>query len=118
MDMSIALGRLTLDDFDYSMRLMPAIDTLNAHIGHAVLRDGKIDMLHQHIGLSLLEGTRLDARYVAPDSAAIVAAGPYPPADVPADTVVAEPWTVEIDSIFFDRSHALYTTAVYAHCRA
>ncbi len=111
MDMSIALGRLTLDDFDYSMRLMPAIDTLNAHIGHAVLRDGKIDMLHQHIGLSLLEGTRLDARYVAPDSAAIVAAGPYPPADVPADTVVAEPWTVEIDSIFFDRSHALYTTA-------
>jgi len=114
MRMSIALEQLALDDFVYSMRMMPTIDTLQARMGHAMLRDGVIDMYNQRINLKMLKGSRLDARYIAPDSAAIADAGPYPPADAPADTAAAyaaPPWTVEIDSIFFDRSHALYTTA-------
>lgn len=109
-EMSIALGRLQLDDFAYTMRLMPSIDTLSAHIKSAVLAHAAIDMYGQTVKLGSLTGCGLDARYIAPDSAAVAAGGPYPEAQ--ADTVAAsKPWTVEIDSLAFSRSHALYATA-------
>lgn len=109
--MNISLGNIALDDFAYTMRLMPSIDTLTAHIPTGLLTDGLIDLYHQQIHLKCFEGNGLNARYVAPDSAAIALAGPYP-VEQPADSVpAAEPWTVRIDSIDFDNSHALYTTA-------
>ena len=107
--MTIRTGRIALVDFAYTMRLMPSIDTLTAHIDSAVIGEGTIAMLDQRIRLRDFTGRGLDARYIAPDSAAVVAAGPYPEASP--DTSATAPWTVEIDSIAFDRSHALYTTA-------
>jgi len=111
--MRIRAGKLTLHDFDYSMRLMPTIDTLSAHIPYAVAEAGDINLLEQKIVLSSLIGSGLYARYIMPDSAAVVLGGPYPDAAVQsADrVVVSEPWTVSIDSIAFDDSKALYTTA-------
>ncbi len=106
--MRIKAGNLALDDFTYSMRLMPTIDTLRAHIGHAVLNGGNIDLENQRIALGTFSGQGLDARYIVPDSAMIAACGPYPVA--PADTA-SMPWVVEIDSISFDHSRALYATA-------
>lgn len=109
--MSIALKRLRLADFTYAMRLMPSIDTLSTHISDAKLADGLVDLYHQRIKLGSFSGSRLDARYITPDSAAIAAAGPYPESQVqPADTA-STPWTVEIDSIAFNHSHALYALA-------
>ncbi len=106
--MSIALGRLRLEDFRYSMRLMPSIDTLTAVISSAKLESGLIDLEKQHITLGTFSGRGLDARYIAPDSAAIAQAGPYPEAN---DSSTSAPWTVEIDSIAFSGSKGLYTTA-------
>ncbi|MDE6196779.1 MAG: translocation/assembly module TamB [Muribaculaceae bacterium] len=111
--MSFKVGRIALDDFTYSMRLMPSIDTLTAHIASSALVGGDIDLYRQSIKLGSFSGTGLDARYIAPDSAAIAAGGPYPDAaEEAADSAATSaPWTVAIDSIAFDRSHALYTTA-------
>lgn len=111
--MRITAGSLSLRDFDYSMRLMPTIDTLSAHIPYAVAKGGDINLLEQNISLASFIGSGLDARYIVPDSAAIALGGPYPDAaELAADSaVVSKPWTVSIDSIAFDKSAALYATA-------
>ncbi|MDO4320511.1 MAG: translocation/assembly module TamB domain-containing protein, partial [Bacteroidales bacterium] len=105
--MSIALGRLELDDFTYRMRLLPTIDSLGANITRGVLSDGNIDMIKQTIDLKTFSGSRLDVAYITPDSAT-VAATPIIPES--ADTAATAPWTVTIDSIAFTDSKALYTT--------
>ena len=111
--MRIRARNLTLRDFDYSMRLMPTIDTLSTHIIHAVATNGDINLFEQTIMLASFVGSGLDARYIVPDSAAIAVGGPYPDeAEALSDTIVSsKPWTVSIDSIAFDRSAALYATA-------
>lgn len=106
--MKIRLGELRLDDFTYSMRMMPTIDTLSAEIKSSVLSGGEIDLLAQTIKLHRFEGRGLDARYIAPDSASIAAGAPYPTSG---DSTVSAPWTITIDSIGFTGSKALYTTA-------
>lgn len=106
--MSIALGRLKLNDFTYTMRLMPSIDTLSTQIADAELADGLIDLYNQKVKLGHFSGEYLDARYITPDSASIAAAGPYPES-LPTDTATASaPWTVEIGNIAFAHSHAIY----------
>lgn len=104
-DMTIDLGRLSLRNFTYKLHLLPSIDSLGTNIKEAVLADGRIDMKAQTIGLRTFTGTGLDATYIAPDSATI-ASVPV----VPESTSASAPWTVEIDSIRFDRSSGLYTT--------
>lgn len=107
--MRIELGRLRLDDFGYSMRMLPTIDTLSAVMAHAELRKGSIDMLSQKILLDAFSGHHLDARYIAPDAETAAQYAVIPAAD--SDSEQTQPWIVSIDSIFFDHSHALYTTA-------
>ena len=60
--MRIRTRNLTLRDFDYSMRLMPAIDTLSTHITHAVATNGDINLFEQEIMLASFVGSGLDAR--------------------------------------------------------
>lgn len=108
--MSIALDRIALDDFTYTMRMMPTIDTLSAHIAASELRDGLVDLFNQKIDLASFKGRGLSARYIVPDSATLAASGPYPLA-ASSDTVTSAPWTVAIDSIDFHGGDALYATA-------
>ena len=108
--MSIALDRIALDDFTYTMRMMPTIDTLSAHIAASELRDGLVDLFNQKINLASFKGRGLSARYIVPDSAMLAASGPYPVA-ASSDTVTSAPWTVAIDSIDFHGGDALYATA-------
>lgn len=112
--MSIHLEHMVLSDFVYSMHMMPAIDTLRAVISRGELRNGLVDLYEQKVALRSFTGRRLDARYIAPDSAAIAAFAPMQAAldrAALADTSTTAPWTVAIDSIGFNASRALYTTA-------
>lgn len=105
-DMLIDVKRLGLEDFTYSMRLLPTIDSLGATIGRGELIAGRIDLKGQTVDLGTFSGSGLRAAYIAPDSATIAAT-----TVVPADTsTTSAPWTVRIDSLAFDRSSALYTT--------
>lgn len=103
-DMTLRLGRVRLRQLDYTMRMLPVIDSLSTHIADATLLEGNIAMREQSISLRSLIGSGLAAAYIAPDSATI-AATPVAPESAP-----SAPWTVTIDSIAFDSSRALYTT--------
>lgn len=105
--MSINIGNVYLDDFDFSMRMMPTIDTISAIFPQAALYGGKIDLLEQSIDLGTFRGKGLAARYIVPDSARIAQYGPVPV--TPADST-SKPWTVKIKNVDFTGSQALYTT--------
>lgn len=106
-DLKILLRRMELDDFTYSMRMLPVIDSLGATIPRGVIDNADINLLDQKINIGGFVGEGLDAAYIAPDSATIAATPIVAPA--PVDTS-AMPWTIEIDTIGFDHSKALYTT--------
>ena len=105
-EMSIRLGRLALHDFSYTMRLLPTIDSLGATISNGVLSDGLIDLKSQIVNLKEFSGLGLDVAYIAPDSATIAST----PVVTAVDTVASAPWTIQIDSLDFAGSKALYTT--------
>lgn len=104
--MLIDVRRLALDDFTYTLRLLPSIDSLGANIGHGLLEKGEINMLAQTVKIGTFTGRGLDVAYIAPDSATVAAT------HVPetSDTSTTKPWTVTVDSIGFNASKALYTT--------
>ncbi len=105
--LEISLNRLKLTDFAYDMRMMPTIDSLGAHFDDVLLSDGQISLTGQTVRLRSLTGSGLDASYIAP---AVADAAPAPVAETAPGTA-SRPWTVEIDSISFSGSKALYTTA-------
>jgi len=107
MNMSIDIGRLRLDDFEYAMRMMPTIDTLTACMARSEITDGKIDLFNHQISLHSFRGHALDVRYIMPDSAS-AAANDLPSVSTPTDDAVVAPWTVTIDTIAFADSKALY----------
>ena len=105
-EMSIRLGRLSLHDFSYTMRLLPTIDSLGATISNGVLSDGLIDLKSQIVNIKEFSGLGLDVAYIAPDSATIAST----PVVTAVDTLASAPWTIQIDSLDFAGSKALYTT--------
>jgi len=105
--LEIGLDRLKLTDFAYDMRMMPTIDSLGTHFDSAILSQGHISLTGQTVRLRSLAGNGLDASYIAPASADAI---PATVAGAAPDTT-SRPWTVEIDSIAFSHSKALYTTA-------
>lgn len=107
--MSIEIGDISLRDFGYKMRMMPTIDTLSTHFATAEISNGVIDMYRQRISIHSLHGSAMDARYIAPDSTTIAMTQVIDTKEQ-IDSVASLPWTIEIDSISFDKSHALYTS--------
>lgn len=108
--MKIMLKHLQLDDFTYKMSMLPTIDSLGTTIGHGTLLNGEIDLGKQTLKLQSIIGDSLSATYIAPD-AATAAAYPTTPDDPNAPP--SEPWTINIDTISFTGSNALYTTRGY-----
>ena len=103
--MKVNVRDLDLRDFQYSMRMLPTIDSLGAAIPEAKAKGIAIDLLKQTIGVGSFTGDGLDAAYIAPDSATIAATPVVPPS-----TSTSAPWTIRIDTIGFTDSKALYTT--------
>lgn len=106
-DMAIVLHNLRLDDFAYSMRMLPTIDSLGARMPQAVIERLNVNLRRQTIDLHSLTGSDLGVAYIVPDSATI-ATTPVVPVDTTAPA--AEPWTIKIDTIGFSGGDALYTT--------
>lgn len=105
--MSIRLGRMELVDLNYSMKLLPTIDSLGATIAKGMINDGLIDLKQQIVDIKKLSGTGLSASYIAADSATIAST---PMVETASDTTATQPWTVKIQTIDFSKSKALYTT--------
>ena len=63
-DMTLRLGRVRLRQLDYTMRMLPVIDSLSTHIADATLLEGNIAMREQSISLRSLIGSGLAAAYI------------------------------------------------------
>ncbi|MBR3101517.1 MAG: translocation/assembly module TamB domain-containing protein [Muribaculaceae bacterium] len=106
----IKAGRLTLDDVNYSMKMLPTIDDMQAYVGHAELKNGQVDTGAHTVNASYLNADSVDCKYYYPsaDSARRYEARhpvPMPSIKLPGDTV---PWTVTADSVRLSRGHAIY----------
>jgi hypothetical protein len=106
--LNIDVDELRLRNFTYRMNMLPLIDTLGVNIAEGTLRGAAIDVARQTVSVSDISGTRLDARYIVPDSLTIANT-----IVAPADTTASAPWTVRVATLDFDRSHGLYTTNGY-----
>lgn len=106
-EMTIRVKHLAMDNLTYRMSMLPTIDSLGVNIASGSLTNGNIDLKAQTLNLSKFSGLGINAAYIAPDSATI-AATPVPLASQ--DTTSSAPWTIQIDTINFVKSQALYTT--------
>lgn len=100
----IRAGRITLSDVDYSMEMMPIIDSLGCHIEHAALNMATVDMRNKKIfGRSLhIDSVAATYLYPAPDTNATTATS---------DTTVtpdSEMWTITADTLRLTGREALY----------
>ncbi|MGN1246739.1 MAG: translocation/assembly module TamB domain-containing protein, partial [Muribaculaceae bacterium] len=97
----IKAASIKLHNIDYSMQMLPYIESLNAHVANAELLDGLVDMQRYLVDARHLGVSCLDCRYIYPDTIA-----------APSDSIpVAEdsmPWTVKANSITLSDSHAIY----------
>lgn len=93
--LTIRARRLVLKNVDYTMRMLPVIDSLAANIPSASLTDGSFDMITRRIHARSFNVDSVSAAYFIPALADTTKAAP------PADTAapLSEPWTVTADRV-------------------
>lgn len=109
----IKVYHLNLNDVNYSMQMLPTIDTLKTYIKHARLDDGVFDTGKKTVDVRYLALDSVDCRYFMPTArfAALYNKQHPLPVDTvkkpfnPQDTVT---WTVRGDSLRLNKSHAVY----------
>ena len=108
----IALHHAALQQIDYSMRMMPTIDSLACIIPDAHLTEGYISLKNSKLCVESLEINKADATYIVPTPEAAEAfAKAHPAAPQPADTVASTPWEIHANRLRLNNSRALYATA-------
>ncbi|MDE7126186.1 MAG: hypothetical protein K2O12_06905, partial [Muribaculaceae bacterium] len=107
--MVLKAGRLRFVNFAYEMSLSPAIDSIGASFGDALLSDAVIDLSGQTVDVKSLKGTGLNAAYIA--SASVRQESADEADDGSASQEESKPWTVRLGVLDFDGGSALYTTA-------
>lgn len=97
---------LRLHDVDYSMQMLPMIDTLDAHVADARLDGIIVDMEHSRVDAHSLAIDGADCRYIYPENA---------PEANDTDTIPAIesaiPWRVTGETVRLANSHAVYALA-------
>lgn len=99
----IQAQQISLRNVDYSMQMLPAIDSLGCHVGEALLAGAAIDMARHDISAKSLAIDSASAAYITPTE---------PFGSSPAETTdtqsVSEPWNIHVDRIRLSANDALY----------
>ena len=103
----IKVAEAEMNNIDYSMTMQPIIESLQAHIGEALLVDGVVDMERYHIGATSIAIDSLSADYFTPLLTQTEVAQSV---DEPSESD-SNPWTIEVKSINVNNSNALYAMA-------
>lgn len=101
--MTIVAPKLQLSDVNVCMTMRPIIDTLNTHIGTALLTNGLIDMLSQNIMAEEVNVDSLTATYLTPINKKISQATKNTK-----NSSSAEPWSIRVDKISISAPNAIY----------
>lgn len=108
----IKAHEIRLRHVDYSMSMLPVIDTLTAHVGSAVLSQGVVDMASRRISADGLTVDSVSAVYLTPP-AGYPASHPESPAPA-ADSAAISPdemWNITARHLSLTRSQGLYGVA-------
>lgn len=92
---------VTLEDINYKMLMPPTIDTLQAYVAHATLKEGLVDTGKRLVNAKHLAIDGVKARYIYPAT----------PSATPADSIAetsSDLWTVTADSLSVSAKEALY----------
>ncbi|MDE7442926.1 MAG: hypothetical protein K2M65_02055, partial [Muribaculaceae bacterium] len=111
MPLLIRAHEIKMSRVDYSMSMLPTIDTLTAHVGAAVLLQGVVDMGSRRISADALRIDSVGAVYLTP-TAEYMAEHPVPVSA--ADTVslsADELWDITAGYMALTNSHAVYGVA-------
>ena len=103
--------KLMLDDVDYTMQMLPTIDKMDAHVGHAVLKGGVVDTGAKTVDARSLEIDSADVNYTYPPdkwAKEYAQVNPVPPDTLPKLPSDSIPWTVKADSLRLTNGHARY----------
>lgn len=98
---------IRINNLDYEMTMLPAIDSLHASVSAAELIDGVVDLASQSISVGGLVIDGVDARYLTP-STEYLKSHPAAPAIVDTDTLPSRPWVITADSLRLRNSCAVY----------
>ena len=100
---------IQLDDIRYTMSMLPTIDSLGTHVGHAELRTANINTGTQNIIAEYLGVDSVDVNYLLPSDEYLVA-NPVEEVEEPVDSL-EEPtadWVISGKKIELKRAHAVY----------
>lgn len=102
----INLGKITLEDIDYSMQMLPTITSLDTHIGKVQLTDGVVDLATQNVNLKYFGVDSVDVKYIYPTVAYMT----EQPVKVDTVTPIAATanWTIRADALRLGNTHVLY----------
>lgn len=89
--------RLTVSDIDYTMRMLPMIDKMKAHVARAMLTDAKINTGDCTVSARSLKADGLYCHYLAMNEHDAAIYNSLHPVSV--DTSTSKPWKVNLDTI-------------------
>lgn len=101
----IQAAKLSIADLNYSMSMMPTIDTLNCNIPSALIKNINVDLNGRSVHARTFTVDSISARYIYPIATNSVTAEATTDAD---STTVSKPWTVRVDSAQLTAKTALY----------
>ncbi len=102
----IDVGRVRLARTDFSMEMMPTIDSLGCYIGEALLTDALIDLGRQTIHGHSLTIDSVAAAYIYPSLTDSVSPAPQTVESTPEPPSL--PWTINADMLRLTARSALY----------
>lgn len=102
---TIKAQNLNLKNFGYNMAIQYAIDSLGTKFGNAHFTNLVVDLDAQKVEASLVKGENADIAYVASNESS------PKKKNTSEKEEKSQPWTIAIDTINFEASKALYTTA-------
>ncbi|MCM1029665.1 MAG: translocation/assembly module TamB domain-containing protein [Pseudoflavonifractor sp.] len=106
LEMLILAREIEMRSVNFTMSMMPAIDTLHAFIPMARLSNGRIDMASQQIHARSLSVDSITASYIYPLASSTTA-----PDTADVETTSSAPWTVTADNVKLTARRGLYALA-------
>lgn len=103
----IKADELQLENFEFSMSMLPTIDTLTFHTGTLLLRKGVVDLAKNSVTAQYLGADNGNVTYLTP-TPEYIAANPAPPADTTKTS--SPPMIIRGDSVSISNFKALYAT--------
>lgn len=103
----VNVGKITLENVNYTMQMLPVIKNLDTHVGKAQLNGGVINLGTQNVAVKYLGIDSVDVKYIYP-TPAYLAAHPIVEDSIATDAAESEPWTVTADALRLGGSHVIY----------